>query len=155
MGDLGSRGVIHSLLNHQDGSFVFHLGSSIVLVAIGSFPFIKVQWLFAKDAFVQRETMLLCSNRRSVSCGRREERVGLSLQSPLVEFFSMHCFFCLLEGMASSCSWREAPDASDDCPLWLSGLMGADGPPAGLHPQLHPLAILFQVSSPAVSLGWL
>lgn len=68
-----------------------------MLVAIGSFPFIKVQWLFAKEAFVQRETMLLCSNRRRVSSRRREERVGLSLQSPLVEFFSIHCFFYLLK----------------------------------------------------------
>lgn len=100
------------------GSSVFHLGSSIVLVAIGSLPFIKAQWLFATEAFVQRETMLLCSNRKSVSSGRRAG-VGLSLQSPLVDFFSMHSFCLMKEWLPPA--REDPPGCTEDHLSWLSG----------------------------------
>ena len=68
------RGDILSLLSHQDGSSIFHLGRSIVLAAIGSFPSTEAQWLFVeKLLFRGKQGFYLPTGRASAVGGERGE----------------------------------------------------------------------------------
>lgn len=101
MGDLSRGGVIFSLLHHQDGSSIFHLGRSIVLVAIGSFPPTEVQWLFVEKLLFRGKQGFYLPTGRASAVGGERGRGWDSPQSPLVDFFCKYSF-CFGERTSSS-----------------------------------------------------
>lgn len=120
------------------------------LYCAGCYWFLSFHWspvAVCREAFVQRETGLLPSNRKSVSSGRGKGGDGIPHRA-LWWIFSVS---------TASVSWRKdflqlTTLHLMTCGLWST--VGSVGPPASLHLQLHPLAILFRVPSPAASLGW-
>lgn len=101
MGDLSRGGVIFSLLHHQDGSSIFHLGRSIVLVAIGSFPPTEAQWLFVEKLLFRGKQGFYLPTGRASAVGGERGRGWDSPQSPLVDFFCKYSF-CFGERTSSS-----------------------------------------------------